>query len=106
MSSAGEKPMSTPGPDIKNGPAFVADADEGKSINLGQVLVDDTFLPLRDVEPYDGRRILTVRAVVTGGLLGSLIACSNLYLGKIGHTYLLENAIVCSSFGLKRPPCC
>ncbi|GJD00762.1 oligopeptide transporter [Colletotrichum higginsianum] len=82
MSSAGEKPMSTPGPDIKNGPTFVADADEGKkSINLGQVLVDDTFLPLRDVEPYDGRRILTVRAVVTGGLLGSLIACSNLYLG-------------------------
>ncbi|GKT66738.1 oligopeptide transporter [Colletotrichum tofieldiae] len=81
MSSAGEKPMPTPGMDIKNGPVSVADVDEGKSINLGQVLVDDTFLPLRDVEPYDGRRILTVRAVVTGGLLGSLIACSNLYLG-------------------------
>ncbi|KAJ0426895.1 ABC transporter type 1, transmembrane domain-containing protein [Aspergillus carlsbadensis] len=42
---------------------------------------DDLFAPLLGVAPYDGRRLVTIRAIITGGVLGSLIACSNLYLG-------------------------
>lgn len=52
-----------------------------KSITNGTVETIDTFKPLEGVEPYDGHRILTVRALVTGAILGSTIACSNLYLG-------------------------
>lgn len=93
MSSAGEKqgPNSPrANPEIKSEPVLVTDAGEDKSIHMGQVIVEDTFLPLENVEKYDGRRILTVRAVVTGGFLGSLIACSNLYLGK--NSPLAESA--------------
>lgn len=53
-----------------------------KSIHVGEVEVEDAFQPLLDVEPYDGRQILTVRAVLTGVFLGSIISCANLYLGK------------------------
>ncbi|KAI8712159.1 hypothetical protein NCS52_01313400 [Fusarium sp. LHS14.1] len=52
-----------------------------KSLAEGEVEEDDQFIPLSGVEPYDGRTILTVRAVVSGIILGSLISCSNLYLG-------------------------
>ncbi|KAH6664789.1 OPT oligopeptide transporter protein-domain-containing protein [Plectosphaerella plurivora] len=52
-----------------------------KSITNGTAEIIDTFKPLEGVVPYDGRRILTVRALVTGAILGSTIACSNLYLG-------------------------
>lgn len=53
-----------------------------KSIGLGEVEIEDPFQPLLGVAPYDGGQILTVRAVVTGAVLGTLIACSNMYLGK------------------------
>lgn len=90
MSSIGEKPMPKPAisaydgidPDIKKSSTLVTDASNEKSIGVGQSLTEDMFLPLQGVEIYDGRRILTVRAIATGGFLGSLIACSNLYLGK------------------------
>ncbi|KAH6957810.1 OPT oligopeptide transporter protein-domain-containing protein [Ilyonectria sp. MPI-CAGE-AT-0026] len=52
-----------------------------KSIGLGEVEIEDPFQPLSGVAPYDGGQILTVRAVVTGAVLGTLIACSNMYLG-------------------------
>lgn len=53
-----------------------------KSVNIGDFEeAEDYFYPLRDVEPYDGRRILTVRALVTGVFLGSIISCANVYLG-------------------------
>ncbi|WYZ33756.1 hypothetical protein EsH8_I_000032 [Colletotrichum jinshuiense] len=89
MSSIGEKPMPKPAisaydgidPDIKKSSTLVTDASNEKSIGVGQSLAEDMFLPLQGVEIYDGRRILTVRAIATGGFLGSLIACSNLYLG-------------------------
>ncbi|KAH6689760.1 OPT oligopeptide transporter protein-domain-containing protein [Plectosphaerella plurivora] len=51
------------------------------SVRVGESEIDDLFLPLEGVEPYDGGSILTVRAVATGGVLGSLICCSNVYLG-------------------------
>jgi hypothetical protein len=51
------------------------------SSTLGQS-EDEPFAPLLGVAPYDGRRLVTIRAVFTGGVLGSLIACSNLYLGR------------------------
>ncbi|OJJ01958.1 hypothetical protein ASPVEDRAFT_52766 [Aspergillus versicolor CBS 583.65] len=50
------------------------------SSTLGQS-EDEPFAPLLGVAPYDGRRLVTIRAIFTGGVLGSLIACSNLYLG-------------------------
>lgn len=52
-----------------------------ESLGVGLVAADDPFQPLSGVEAYDGRRILTVRAVVTGLVLGSVILCANLYLG-------------------------
>lgn len=42
----------------------------------------DPFQPLPGVVVYQGERILTIRAVVTGAILGSVIACSNMYLGE------------------------
>ncbi|KAG7040313.1 hypothetical protein JMJ77_0001489 [Colletotrichum scovillei] len=45
--------------------------------------VFDAFKPLSGLRPYDGRHILTVRAVITGVVLGSVINCSNLYLGHM-----------------------
>lgn len=67
--------------DVKRSTPEVGDAADEKSIRVGETEVDDLFQPLSGVEAYDGRRILTVRAVATGGILGSLVACSNLYLG-------------------------
>jgi hypothetical protein len=67
--------------DVKRSTAEVGDAVDEKSVRVGETEVDDLFQPLSGVEAYDGRRILTVRAVATGGILGSLVACSNLYLG-------------------------
>ncbi|KAM5349266.1 hypothetical protein ACJ41O_005773 [Fusarium nematophilum] len=52
-----------------------------KSVANGDIEEDDQFAQLSGVEPYDGRRLLTVRAVFSGVILGSLISCSNLYLG-------------------------
>ncbi|RMZ83857.1 hypothetical protein DV737_g1511, partial [Chaetothyriales sp. CBS 132003] len=42
---------------------------------------EDKFSPLSGIEPYDGRRIITVRAVLTGMVLGNIISCANIYLG-------------------------
>lgn len=56
-------------------------AMDGASISNGETEEDDPYKPLSGVPMYDGRRLVTVRAILTGGLLGSLIACSNLYLG-------------------------
>ncbi|KAF7556191.1 hypothetical protein G7Z17_g1660 [Cylindrodendrum hubeiense] len=54
---------------------------DSKSIAIGEIEIEDPFRPLSGVVPYDGRRILTVRAVFTGAVLGTMIACSNMYLG-------------------------
>ncbi|KAI8184818.1 hypothetical protein K4K51_012226 [Colletotrichum sp. SAR 10_75] len=55
--------------------------EKAESIIEGVTEEQDQFKPLPGVKPYDGRRILTVRAVATGVFLGSVINCSNLYLG-------------------------
>ena len=55
---------------------------DGASIALGQSEEDDLYRPLSGVPPYDGRRLVTVRAIFTGAVLGSLVACANIYLGK------------------------
>ncbi|KAH6952180.1 OPT oligopeptide transporter protein-domain-containing protein [Fusarium avenaceum] len=52
-----------------------------ESCTVGESEEDDKFRPLSGVEPYSGDRILTVRAVVTGIILGSVILCANVYLG-------------------------
>ncbi|EXK27164.1 hypothetical protein FOMG_16236 [Fusarium oxysporum f. sp. melonis 26406] len=65
-------------PDLDEKEAPVSDT---KSITDGEVEDVDPFLPLAGVEPYDGRRLLTFRALAMGVILGSLISCSNLYLG-------------------------
>ncbi|CAG9950422.1 unnamed protein product [Clonostachys rosea f. rosea IK726] len=56
-------------------------AVDGASIIAAESEEDQPYEPLPGVMPYDGRRLVTVRAILTGGVLGSLIACSNLYLG-------------------------
>lgn len=56
--------------------------EKAESVIEGTTEEQDQFKPLPGVKPYDGRRILTVRAVVTGVFLGSVINCSNLYLGS------------------------
>ncbi|KAL2787432.1 OPT oligopeptide transporter protein-domain-containing protein [Aspergillus keveii] len=85
MASANDPPMEkseritidSPDKDEKEGAARRLSA---ASSTLGQS-EDEPFAPLLGVAPYDGRRLVTIRAIVTGGVLGSLIACSNLYLG-------------------------
>ncbi|KAL2209889.1 OPT superfamily oligopeptide transporter [Sarocladium strictum] len=47
----------------------------------GDSVDEDKFRPMPDVETYDGRRILTIRAVLTGIVLGNTIGCANIYLG-------------------------
>ncbi|KAJ4014169.1 hypothetical protein NW766_006421 [Fusarium irregulare] len=54
---------------------------DGTSIGLGQSDEDDLYQPLSGIQPYDGRTLCTARAILTGSVLGSLIACSNIYLG-------------------------
>ncbi|KAL5594883.1 hypothetical protein FOVSG1_008572 [Fusarium oxysporum f. sp. vasinfectum] len=54
---------------------------DGASIALGHSEEDDLYRPLSGVPPYDGRRLVTVRAIFTGAVLGSLVACANIYLG-------------------------
>lgn len=49
---------------------------------IGNSVELDLFAPLTDVEAYNGGRILTFRALLTGAFLGSIITCSNLYLGE------------------------
>jgi len=56
--------------------------EKAESVIEGVTEEQDQFKPLPGVKPYDGRRILTVRAVATGVFLGSVINCSNLYLGS------------------------
>ncbi|KAF5246475.1 hypothetical protein FANTH_6847 [Fusarium anthophilum] len=83
-----EKP---PGQDIKV-PIDNDKPDKGMTINgtdsasiaLGQSEEDDLYQPLSGVPPYDGRRLVTVRAILTGAVLGSLVACANIYLGHFG----------------------
>ncbi|KAL2814434.1 OPT oligopeptide transporter protein-domain-containing protein [Aspergillus granulosus] len=69
--------IDSPDKDEKEGAARRLSA---ASSTLGQS-EDEPFAPLLGVAPYDGRRLVTIRAIITGGVLGSLIACSNLYLG-------------------------
>ncbi|CAI0649288.1 unnamed protein product [Colletotrichum noveboracense] len=84
-----------------DGIGFKDDGERKKETNIekaGSVIEgvteeQDQFKPLPGVKPYDGRRILTVRAVATGICLGSSINCSNLYL---------ENALI-TMFGARRP---
>ncbi|KAJ0362036.1 hypothetical protein COL154_006550 [Colletotrichum chrysophilum] len=72
-----------------DGTGFKDDGERKKETNIekaesvieGVTEEQDQFKPLPGVKPYDGRRILTVRAVATGVFLGSVINCSNLYLG-------------------------
>ncbi|CAH0054458.1 unnamed protein product [Clonostachys solani] len=54
---------------------------DGASIAAAESEEDQPYEPLPGVMPYDDRRLVTIRAILTGGVLGSLIACSNLYLG-------------------------
>ncbi|KAJ3511580.1 hypothetical protein NM208_g15414 [Fusarium decemcellulare] len=65
----------------EDGGHCAGDHDNKKSIAEGEVEEQDPWAPLPGVEPYDGRTILTARAVLSGIFFGSLIACSNMYLG-------------------------
>ncbi|KAM6510465.1 hypothetical protein FSOLCH5_010905 [Fusarium solani] len=67
----------------KEGPDSMVQATDGASISNGETEEDDPYKPLSGMAIYDGRRLVTIRAILTGGVLGSLIACSNLYLGII-----------------------
>lgn len=67
----------------KKGPDSMVQATDDASISNGETEEDDPYKPLSGVAMYDGRRLVTIRAILTGGVLGSLIACSNLYLGII-----------------------
>ncbi|KAH7140977.1 OPT oligopeptide transporter protein-domain-containing protein [Dactylonectria macrodidyma] len=78
---APEKTQTVHDIDQKHGDLARVTTSGDKSIQVGEVEAEDTFQPLLDVEPYDGRQILTVRAVGTGVFLGSIISCANLYLG-------------------------
>ncbi|KAJ4247104.1 hypothetical protein NW762_013242 [Fusarium torreyae] len=67
--------------DDKNEKDTAIHTTDGASIADGEVEEDQPYEPLPGVQLYDGRRLITVRAIATGAVLGSLIACSNLYLG-------------------------
>ncbi|KAH6980729.1 OPT oligopeptide transporter protein-domain-containing protein [Ilyonectria sp. MPI-CAGE-AT-0026] len=68
-----------PDEDTKN--ATGGSCEKIDSVAEGQVEELRPFEPLRGVETFDGRRIFTFRAVFSGFILGSVILCSNLYLG-------------------------
>ncbi|KAJ4171642.1 hypothetical protein NW754_013413 [Fusarium falciforme] len=70
----------------KEGQESIIQATDGASISNGETEEDHPYEPLSGVAMYDGRRLVTIRAILTGGVLGSLIACSNLYLGKVATT--------------------
>lgn len=63
----------------------VTDETEKQSTLQGDsesTIVDDLYAPLRGVRDYDPSvRIFTIRAVVVGTILGSLVNCGNIYLG-------------------------
>ncbi|KAI8652239.1 hypothetical protein NCS57_01287000 [Fusarium keratoplasticum] len=65
----------------KKGLDSMVQATDDASISNGETEEDDPYKLLSGVAMYDGRRLVTIRAILTGGVLGSLIACSNLYLG-------------------------
>lgn len=67
----------------KEGSDIMVQATDGASISNGETEEEDPYKPLSGVPMYDGRKLVTIRAILTGGVLGSLIACSNLYLGMI-----------------------
>ncbi|RTE73118.1 hypothetical protein BHE90_012469 [Fusarium euwallaceae] len=60
--------------------SIVQETGDG-SVSNGEIEADNPYEPLSGVALYDGHRLVTIRAILTGGVLGSLIACSNLYLG-------------------------
>ncbi|RSL72618.1 hypothetical protein CEP53_001021 [Fusarium sp. AF-6] len=74
---------------------------EKDSVHQGEAapLEDDLYKPLKGVEEYDpSQRLLTVRSVVVGCVLGSLINCGNIYLGlKSGLG--LESVLFATLFG-------
>lgn len=78
-----EKTQIEPGIDAKDDDLGKMATSGDKSIQLGEVVIEDTFQPLQNVEPYDGRRVLTFRALAVGVFLGSIIGCTNVYLGMI-----------------------
>lgn len=65
----------------KEGLDNIIQGTDGGSISNGEIEEDNPYEPLPGVAMYDGCRLVTIRAILTGGVLGSLIACSNLYLG-------------------------
>ena len=77
-----EKTQIEPGIELKDEDLARMATSGEKSIQIGEVSIEDTFQPLQNVEDYDGRAILTVRALATGVFLGSIIGCANVYLGK------------------------
>jgi hypothetical protein len=89
MASTSPAPVSVPSFDEETPAKDVSestlpqDADE-KSLAQGQSEAIDLYVPL----PEDGyaqpenSRVLTIRAVGVGCLLGSMVNASNLYLGK------------------------
>ncbi|KAL4876528.1 OPT oligopeptide transporter protein-domain-containing protein [Aspergillus karnatakaensis] len=68
----------------------------------GDVVEDQPYEPLVGVAPYDGRRVVTLRAIITGGILGSLIACSNLYLG-LKSGFGADATLFSAIFGTESP---
>ncbi|KAJ3540439.1 hypothetical protein NM208_g5064 [Fusarium decemcellulare] len=64
----------------KQGPDSIIQATDGASISNSETEEDHPYEPFSGVATYDGGRLVTIRAVLTGGVLSLLIACLDLYL--------------------------
>ncbi|KAK3987658.1 putative transporter [Cladorrhinum sp. PSN332] len=92
-SAGGIRPFAEPLPPYDDGPGDIKKevtvADSEKEHSEDEVVEEDLYRPLLmpDGIPHE-ENPLTIRAVVVGCLLGSLVAASNLYLGlKTGFTF-------------------
>lgn len=86
--SSMEKQLAGHGPDdLKNEQVLVADETlPGKTISVREEQSQEVslFQPLNDAERPEPERkiVVTIRSVIIGCVLGSLVNASNLYLGE------------------------
>lgn len=78
----------TPEISEKKGPSYVGEMEEDEFDKEGvEVEEFDPFVPFNDL-PDERKRIVTIRAMLTGVICGALVNASNLYLGlKTGWTF-------------------
>lgn len=86
VNSDGEKEITD---EKKVGPTFVGEMEEDEfhKETDGEIEEFDPFVPFNDL-PDERKRIVTIRAMLTGAICGALVNASNLYLGlKTGWTF-------------------